>query len=126
MKDHAFGFHLLKAAVDQFFLHFEIGDAIAQQASGFGLSVIKMHIVSGAGQLLGSGHAGGSGTNNRDFFASQLNRRLRVYPALGKALVDDGTFNGFDGYRVIINVQGAGSLAWGGADAAGKLGEVVG
>ena len=88
--------------------------------------VIKVHIVSGAGQLLGSGHACGPGTNDGDFSARKLGGRLRINPAFGKAFVNDGAFNGFDGHWIIINIQGTRSLARCGADATGKFGKIVG
>ena len=47
MEGDAFGLHLLDAAVTRFF-HFEIGNAIAQKATGFGVFFIKMNIMTGA------------------------------------------------------------------------------
>lgn len=47
------------------------------------------------------------------------------HPPLFKGLVYDGTFNVFDGHRILNNSQNTRSFAWGWADPASKLWEVV-
>ena len=53
MEDHALGLHLLHAPVDVVLLHLEVRDAVAQQAAGLRLALEHMHLVAGAGELLG-------------------------------------------------------------------------
>ena len=48
VEDHAFGLHLLYAAVDDVLLHLEVGDAVAQQPAGPGALLVDVHLVAGA------------------------------------------------------------------------------
>ena len=65
MEGDAFGLHLLDAALDDIFLHLEVGDAVAEQAAGIGVLLIDMHVVAGAGELLRGGEPGGTGADDR-------------------------------------------------------------
>jgi len=58
--------------------------------------------------------------------AGAAHRWLRHDPALLPATVDDGAFDGFDGDRVVVDVERAGGLARRRADAAGEFRKVVG
>jgi hypothetical protein len=51
-KRHAFGLHLLDAAVDVVLLHLEVGDAVAQQAADAVVLLEQRHVVAGARELL--------------------------------------------------------------------------
>ena len=82
--------------------------------------------MAGAGQLLGSGKAGRAGADNGDLPAGLGRRHLRLDPAGTDRLVSNGLFDGLDGDRHVLEVQRAGFLAGGGADAAGEFGEIVG
>ena len=126
MKGHALGLHLLDAAVNAVLFHFEIGNAIAQQATGFGVFFIKMHIMTGARQLLRCRHAGRTGTDNADAFAGFMARHLRGNPAFFPALIDNRTFDRFNGHRIIVNIERARGLTRGRTNAAGKFGEIIG
>ena len=81
MEGDALGLHLLDAPVDVVLLHLEVGDAVAQQAAGLGLALVDMHLVAGAGQLLGGGHAGRARADDRDALAGLGLRRLGPDPA---------------------------------------------
>ena len=59
-KDHAFGLHLLDAAIDVRFLHLEVWDAIAQQAAHSVVLFKHRHRMTHAGQLLGRGQPRGA------------------------------------------------------------------
>src|SRR5436190_642636 len=74
--------HLLDAAVDQSFLHLEIGDAVAQQATDAIGLLEQAHGMPGARQLLGAGHAGRPGPDDRDALAGAARRRRGLNPAL--------------------------------------------
>ena len=126
MEGDAFGLHLLDAAINAVFFHFEIGNAIAQQATGFGVFFIKMHIMTGARQLLRCRHAGRTGTDNAYAFAGFMARHLRDNPAFFPALIDNCAFDRFNGHGIIVNIQRARGLARGRANAAGKFGEIIG
>ena len=123
---HAFGLHLLDAAVDVGLLHLEVGDAIAQQAADAVVLFKQCDAVAGARQLLRCRHAGRAGTDHGDFLAGLELGRTRRDPAFAPGAVDDGVLDGLDADGVAIDVQRAGGLAGCGADAAGEFGEVVG
>src|SRR3546814_2206567 len=81
--------------------------------------------MASACQLLGAGQAGRAGTDHGHFLAGLAARWLGRYPALRPALVDNGVLDGLDAHRVVVDVQGTGGFAGGGAHATGELGEVV-
>ena len=66
VKRHAFRFHLRDAAVDVLLLHLEVGNAVTQQPAGLGVLLVDMHVMAGAGELLGAGKPGGPGADDRD------------------------------------------------------------
>ncbi len=82
--------------------------------------------MAGAGELLGGGHAGRAGTDDRDLLARLHRRRLRDDIAHLVGLVGKRLLDGLDGDRHVLEVQRAGLLAGRGADAAGEFREVVG
>ena len=123
---HALGLHLLDAAVDQMLLHFEIGNAIAQQAANAVILFEHRDGVTRARELLRGGHASGTATDYCDCFAGLGPGRLRCDPTRFPALIDDEMLDRLDADRIIIDVQRAGGFARGRADAPGELGEIVG
>ena len=66
---HAFGAHLLDAAVDQVLLHLEIRDAVAQQAADAVALLEYGDGVSGARELLRGGQTGGARSDDGDALA---------------------------------------------------------
>ncbi len=125
VEGHAFGFHLLDAEVDVFLLHLEVGDAVAQEATGAGLALVDMDIMAGAGELLGGGKAGRAGADDGDLLAGLVRRDLRLDPAIANGAVGDGLFHRLDGDGGVLEVQGAGFLAGRGADAAVNSGKLL-
>ncbi len=123
---HPLGAHLPDATVDQLFAEFEIGDAVAHQSANAVTLLEQGDGVPGTGQLLCAGQPRGAGAYDGNPLAAFVWRHLRYDPPLFPGAIDNGAFDGFDGDRVVINVQGAGRLAGRGADAAGKFREVVG
>ncbi len=126
MEGDAFGFKLGHATINDMLFHFEIGNAVAQQATGFRVFFKQMHIMACAGELLGASKACGPRADNRDALAGFLFGNLRGNPAFGPTAFDDCMFNRLDRHGAFDEVQRAGGLARGGADAAGELREVVG
>ena len=84
VEGHALGPHLLDAPLDDVFLHLEVGDAVAEQAAGLGVLLVDMHVVAGAGELLGRGEAGGPGADDGDALAGLRVRRLGPDPAFAR------------------------------------------
>ena len=124
---HAFGAHLLQAAVDEVLLHLEIGDAVAQQAADAVGLLEHRHRVAGARQLLRGGQAGRARSRRRP-------RACRCAPRGGSGViqpsvegaVDDGLFDLLDGDRRLVDAQHAGGFAGRRTDAAGEFREIVG
>ena len=117
---------MLHAAIYVGFLHFEIRNAVAQQAADAIVLFKQGHIVACARELLRGRHASRAGANDGDFLAGFVFCNHRLDPAFGPSFVNDGVLNGFDANRVIVDVERACGFARGGADAAGELGEVIG
>ena len=123
----AFGLHLRDAAVDQVLFHLEVGNAVAQQAADAVVLLEQGHRMAGAGQLLGAGQARRARAHHRHASCrSSAAGGMRLDPAFFPAAIDDLAFDGFDGDRVVVDVQGAGGLARRRADAAGEFREIVG
>ena len=57
------------AALDDVLLHLEVGDAVAEQAAGVGVLLVKVHVVAGARELLGAGDAGRARADHGDALA---------------------------------------------------------
>ncbi len=126
MEGDAFALDLLDAAIDEVLLHLEVGNAIAQQATGLGFALIDMHLVTGTAKLLGSGKTGRAGTDDRNLLAGVDRGRLRHDEAQLIGLVGNRLFHRLDRNGRIFEVQRAGFLARSRTDTAGKFREVVG
>src|ERR1700710_2821046 len=85
-----------------------------------------MHVVAGARELLGAGHAGRARADPGALLAGLRRRDLRLQPAIFPGAIDDGAFDGLDGDRVVVDVERAGGFARRRADAAGEFRKVVG
>ncbi len=125
-KDHTLGFHLFDPAVDQSFVHLEVGDAVAQQPADAVALFEHRHRVPGAGELLGASEARRPRADNGNRLAGPLCRRYGLDPALGPAAVDDRAFDRLDRDRVVLDVESARRFARRRADAPGEFREVVG
>ncbi len=125
-EGHALGFHLLYAAVDLRFFQLEVGDAITQQAADAVVLLEQRHVVAGARQLLRRRQAGRARADHGHGLAGLVPGQLRMHPALGPRLVDDGVLDRLDADRRLIDAQRAGRLARCRTDAARELGEIVG
>ena len=126
VKDDAFGFHLLDAAVDVAFLHLKVRNAIAQQTARLSVLLIDVNLMAGAPELLGASETCRTRPDDGDSLASFAVGGLRLHPSFLEGAVDDRAFDGLDGYRRVLDVEGAGGLAGRGADAAGEFRKVVG
>src|ERR1700712_245713 len=126
MEGDALSFHLRYAAVDDVLFHLEVGNAVAQQAAGLGEFLVDMDVMAGARELLRGRKARGAGADDRDLLAGLRRRYFRLQPAIVPGAIDDRAFDSLDGDRVVVDVERAGSLARGRADAAGEFGEIIG
>ena len=125
MEGHAFGLHLLDAAVDVHLLHLEVGDAVAHQAAGLGAALVDVHVMAGARELLRAGQARRARADDGDLLAGLARRQFGLQP-LRDGAVGDRAFDRLDGDRVVVDVERAGRLARRRADAAGHFREIVG
>ena len=126
LEGDALGRHLIDAAIDEVLFHLEVGDAIAQQPADAVLLFDQRHRVARPGKLLRTGHAGGAGADDGNGFSGLHRGRLRDDPTLFPRPIDDRAFDRLDGHGVVVDVQRAGRLTRGGANAAGEFGEIVG
>src|SRR6266498_1576013 len=81
--------------------------------------------MSCAVQLLRGRESSRTRTNHGDFLASPMLRRLRLDPPLIERMLDNALLDLLDGDRRLVDAEHARRLAWGRADAAGELGEIV-
>jgi len=125
-EGHAFGSHLLDAAVDVRLFHLEVRNAVAQQAAHRIVLFEQGDVVAGTRQLLRRGHAGRAGADDGNGLACLDFCQTRHDPAFSPGAVDDRVLDALDAHRVVVDIQRAGRFARCRADAAGELGEVVG
>ena len=122
----AFGHHLLDAAVNQALVELEVGDAVAQQAAHTVVLFKQRHIVTSAHQLLGCGHASGTGANDSYLLAGLRLGRQGLDPAFSPGTVNDGVLNRLDANRFLVDVGHASRFTRRRADTARELWEVIG
>jgi len=122
----AFGAELVDAALDDVFLHFEVGDAVDEQAAETVGLFVDGDGVADAPKLLRGCETSWTGTDDGDSFAGFECGWLGDDPAFGESAVGDGFFDLFDGHRRLIDAEDAGGFARSGADAAGEFREIVG
>ncbi len=85
-----------------------------------------MHVVAGAGELLGGGKPRRARADDGYALAGLRLGRQGSHPALLESLVGDRALDGLDGNGDVDDVERAGGLARRRADAAGHLREIVG
>ncbi len=123
----ALGEQLLDAPLHDALFDLEVGHAEAHQPAGGLVALEQGDGVADAAQLLGRRHAGGTGADDRDGLAGLVARRLGPDPPFAEGPVDDGVLYLLDRDGVALaDLQHARSLARGGAQPAGEVGEVVG
>ncbi len=112
------------AAVDVVLFHLKSG---MRSASGRRRAArARRHAPCGRrGPAAGPRQGRRAGADDGDGLAGAERRRLGADPPFGPGLVGNPLFHGLDGDRHVLEVQRAGFLARGGADAAGELGEVL-
>jgi hypothetical protein len=125
-EGRALGFHLPEPAVEHSLLHFELWDAVTEEAPDTIGPLEDGDGVAGARELLRGGEARGARSHDGHALAREGAGRLRSDPALLESAVDDGELDGLDGHRIVVDPEHAGALAGRRAQGAGELGEVVG
>ena len=106
--------------------HFEIGNAIPQQAADAVTLLEHNHVVANPCKLLRCGHACRAGTNDGDALAGPVFGGLRRDPSHFPAFIDDRVFDRLDADRVVVDVQRASCFAWRRTNAPGELGKIIG
>ena len=124
-EDDALRLHLGEPTRQEPLLHLELRDAVAEEAANAVIAFEDGDGVSGAGQLLSAGEAGGAGADDRDGLAGEGLGRLRLDPSLIPSVVDNVELNLLDADCVVVDRQHAGRLTGGGAEPAGEFREVV-
>ena len=125
-EDHAFGFHLLHAAIDVGFLHLEVRNAVAQEAA-HAVVFLKHHdVVAHTCELLRGCKPRRTGTHDRHFLACFVSWLFGLDPTLTPTLVNDGVLNGFDADSIRVHIECACGLARSGTNATCEFREIVG
>src|SRR5438445_12288462 len=96
-KLHAFGFHLLQAAVNNPLLHFKFRDTVTQQATDAVGFFVNRDPVPRAVELLRGSQACWAGTDYRDFFAGAEFRRLGMDQAFSESPLNHALLDLLDG-----------------------------
>ena len=125
-KHHTFGLHLGHTAVDVGFFHFEIGNAVAQQAAHTVIFFKYGDLMAHPSQLLGGGQACGARTDHRHFFTGFHGWQLGLDPALRPRFVDDGVLNRLDAHGIVVHIQSASGFTGCRANAPCELWKVIG
>src|SRR5690606_32393725 len=110
-ESNALAFHLLDATVDEVLLHLEVGDTETQQPTRFALTLIDMHVVAGATELLRRRHSGRTRSDDRDFPAGFAGHRLRHDKAHFIGLVGQRLLHRLDGDRRVLEIERTSFLA---------------
>ena len=118
--------HLFEPQLQMLFLHFEVGDAIAQQAADAIIPLENSDHVTCPGELLRRCKPCRTRTNDGDRLSGQALWRMWFHPVVRERLVDDRNLDLLDGYRRLADTQHAGALARCRAEPASELREIVG
>jgi len=113
-------------ALDDILVKLHVGDTVHEQTTNTIGSLVNSDAVASFVQLVGTGHTGRTGTNNGDSLTATDLRRGRNHPAHLETAVNDGTLDGLDADRVLIDAKNTSTLARSRADTTSELGEVVG
>ncbi len=122
----ALGAHLGDAPVDQRFRQLEIRNAVTQETADPVVLLVNHDAVADPGELLGAASPAGPEPTTATRLPVLCAAICGLTQLLFPGPVGDGAFDGLDGDRLVLQVQGAGLLARRRADPAGDLGEVVG
>jgi len=126
LEHDAFGFELLDAAQDDFFLvQLHVRDAVHEQTTGAIGAFENGYEMAGLVQLRGGAQSGGAGADDGDFLAGAGLGWFRIDPAIFPTVIGDADLDVLDGDRRVVHAEHAGAFARGGADAAGEVREVV-
>ena len=113
-------------AVNDPFFQLHIGDAVHQQPAGAILPLVNRDLVTALVEQVGNRKSRGTCADDCHRLAGACRGRHRVDGTTLIAVFHDGTLVLLDGHRVAGHMTaGAGGLAQGGADPAGKLGVAV-
>ena len=126
-KGNAFLLHNSHAAVHHLLLvELHIWNAVHQQSAHAIITLVNRDEVAGFVELSRCGETSRAGSDNRDLFTGSLLRRLGDHPAHLKAMIDDCTFDCFNGYRRICDAKAARAFAGRRADPPGEFRKIVG
>ncbi len=116
----------LHAAVDHLLFQLHGWNPVHEKTTDTVVAFVDGHLVTHLVELGCGRQAGGSGTDDCDFFPRAFGGRLGLDPALVESTIDNGVFNVLDGDRGIGNAQYTGTLTGGWTGSTGKFRKVVG
>ena len=115
------------AAIDDGLVELEIGDAVAQEATGSFVLLEDGDLIAHQVQVVGGSESGRTGTNNSHLLPIANDVCARLDIALAESSLNDGAFILAVGSRLVVEtVQHAGFLAERRTDAARELREGIG
>ena len=118
--------HQVDAALYNGLVQLHIGNAIHEQAAYTISPFVDGDRVASLIELRGAREAGWTGTNHGHLFPGPFLRWVRDNPAFGKAAINDGAFNVFDGDRRVRNPEYARPLARRRTYPTGELRKIIG
>jgi len=110
---------------DLFLIELHVGDAIHEQSAGAIGTFKHSDPMTSLVELRGGAKTGGTGTDDGDFFAGALGRRIGGDPAFVPTFVSDRTLDVLDRDWRIGDAKHARTFAGRGADTTCEFGEVV-
>ena len=118
--------HLVDPAFHNMFFQLEVGNTVAQEPARIAILFEHRHLVTGAGELLGTGQPRWPGAHHGNGFSGLIGPWLGRDPAFLPAALGDVVLHVLDGYGLIDDVEGAGFLARRRTDTPRELGKIVG
>jgi hypothetical protein len=125
LEDNTLIRHEIGSTLDNTLVKLHVGNTVHEETTQAVSSLVDGHKVTGTVELISSGQTSGSGSNNRDSLASANLGRLRNHPAHLETSVNNGTLDGLDTDRILVDAQNTGTLTRCRADTTSELGEVV-
>ena len=121
-----FSLHLSKSLIEVVFFHFEVGDAVAEQAADSVIALENRNCVAHPSELLSGSKTCWPTADDGDRLAAEAIGRDRLHPAVLPRIINDRHLDVFDCHRGLINPQHTRRLARCRTKPAREFGEIVG
>jgi len=119
-------FHQFYPPGDHPFFQLEIGNSIAEKATGFIIPFEDGDGVTGGVELIGGGQSCRAGADDGYFFACPHGRMIGLHEAFVESDLNNMFFYFFDGHWWLVDAQHATGFTRGRTDTPGEFGEIIG